>query len=198
MPDKFLNKYRIRSARLSTWDYSSNAAYFLTICTANRKNYFGEVIEAKMRLSAIGEFANQCWLNIPDHFPYFYLDEFIVMPNHIHGMVLIEQPYAENNKDFNTVDVPRGQSPRQSDIKQETKRKHPRFRNQGKKTISAMVGSFKSAVTKYCNENKLLFGWQTRFHDHIIRDTNEFYSIRHYIINNPAFWENDEFHSITT
>ena len=66
---------------------------------------------------------------------------------------------------------------------------HFRFRNQGKNTISAMVGSFKSAVTKLCNENNLPFGWQSRFHDHIISDKHEFYRIRNYIINNPANWK---------
>ena|SRR5438034_10305509 len=93
MPDKFLDRYRISSARLSNWDYSSNAAYFLTICTANRRHYFGEIINAEMRLSRIGEFANECWMNIPNHFPYFYLDAFVIMPNHVHGIVIIEKSY---------------------------------------------------------------------------------------------------------
>ena len=93
MPDKFLNRYRISSARLSNWDYSSNAAYFLTICTANRRHYFGEIINAEMRLSRIDEFANECWMNIPNHFPYFYLDAFVIMPSHVHGIVIIEKPY---------------------------------------------------------------------------------------------------------
>ena len=72
---------------------------------------------------------------------------------------------------------------------------HFRFRNPGKNTISSMVGSFKSAVSKYCSENNLPFGWQSRFHDHIIRDKHEFYKIRHYIINNPAKWKQDQFFS---
>src|SRR5262245_22938523 len=97
MPDKFKNRYRIPSARLANRDYSSNGAYFITICTANRKDYFGEIINGEMKLSRIGEYANKCRIEIPNHFPHFYLNEFIVMPNHIHGIVLIEKPYIDNN-----------------------------------------------------------------------------------------------------
>ena len=179
MPDKFKNRYRSASARLANWDYSSNGAYSITICTENRKHYFGEIINAKMKFSPIGEYANKCWIDIPNHFPHFYLDEFIVMPNHIHGIVMIEKPCNDGNSKTNQNDV----TP-----------KHPRFRNQGRNTISAMVGSFKSAVTKYCNENKLPFGWQSRFHDHVIRDADGLFAIRNYIRHNPANWTNDEFH----
>ena len=73
-------------------------------------------------------------------------------------------------------------------------RKHPRYGNQGKNTISAIVGSFKSSVTKWCNENKLKFGWQSRFHDHVIRTDLEYDRIRNYIKNNPAKWADDKFY----
>jgi len=176
MPDKFRNKYRIASTRLSNWDYSSNAAYFITINTANRKHYFGRVNNARVELSAIGDIANECWLNIPHHFPHFTLDEFVIMPNHVHGIVLIEKPYVAVNPDFKLIET-------------DKESKHPRFRNQRKNTISAMVGSFKSAVTKKCNETGLKFGWQSRFHDHIIRDPEEFHRTRKYILINPRRWK---------
>ncbi|HKO79367.1 MAG TPA: hypothetical protein VJU78_03190, partial [Chitinophagaceae bacterium] len=83
--------------------------------------------------------------------------------------------------------------PQQSAISQSGKQPHPRFRNQGKNTISSMVGSFKSVVTKKCNEHNFTFGWQSRFHDHIIRDNDEFNRIKNYIANNPANWEQDKF-----
>lgn len=191
MPDKFLNKYRIPSARLSKWDYSSNAAYFLTICTASRQHYFGEIINSELQLSKIGQYAAACWINIPDHFPYFYLDAYIVMPNHVHGIILIEKPYLVERRHALSLQ----HSNNTATEKSESQTPHFRFRNQGKNTISAMVGSFKSAVTKLCNENKLPFGWQSRFHDHIIRYKHEFYQIRNYIINNPAKWKQDRFYS---
>jgi putative transposase len=178
MSIKFRNKYRIPSARLSTWDYGNDGSYFITICTARRKHYFGEIINAEMQLSKIGELANKIWNAIPDHFPHFYLDAFTVMPNHLHGIILIKKPY-----------------PNRGLIAHPPKPNHPRFRNQGKKTISSMVGSFKSAVAKYCNENNLPFGWQARFHDHIIRNDEELYVIRNYIINNPRNWKEDKFYS---
>jgi len=155
-----------------------------------------------MQLSKIGEKVNKCWHDIPNHFPHFFLDEFTVMPNHIHGIVLIEKPYIDNGKRFNVVETRHVLSLRKTDTGQskpekteESKQSHPRFRNQGKNTISSMIGSFKSSVTKYCNENKLPFGWQSRFHDHIIRDNDEFHRIRNYIMNNPANWKEDKFFS---
>lgn len=195
MANKYLNKYRIPSARLSSWDYGSNGAYFITICTAKRQNYFGEIINAEMHLSKIGEMANQCWLAIPDHFLFVLLDAFIVMPDHTHGIIIIDNP--DNDGGGNRiVETGHALSLREQESEpRQIKQPHPRFRNQGKNTISSMIGSFKSAVTKYCNENKLPFGWQSRFHDHIIRDKDEFYRIRNYIINNPANWKEDNFFS---
>jgi len=200
MPDKFQNRYRIASARLSTWDYSSNAAYFITICTARRQHYFGVIINSEMQLSKIGEYATECWMKIPNHFPYYHLDEFVVMPNHLHGIVVIEKPFIDNSRGSIFVETTHALSPRQSNIteteKLEPKPQHFRFRNQGKNTISAMVGSLKSAVTKLCNENKLAFGWQSRYHDHIIRDKDEYYRIKNYIITNPSNWKDDRFYSL--
>ena len=247
MADKYQNKYRIPSARLSLWDYSSSAAYFITVCTANREHYFGEIIDDKMQLSEIGKKANNNWLDISNHFSFVILDEFIVMPNHIHGIIVINKPgniiavnvdnasdnVAQNDgsnivtndrpnispnvrtvsSDGNGVETghalslqrPSFQSDQSSDNQSQQlnqpsqpdqikTKPHPRFRNQGKNSISAMIGSFKSAVTKCCNENKLPFGWQSRFHDHIIRDNNEFIRIRDYIINNPMNWKEDKFY----
>ena len=208
MADKYRDKYRIPSARISNWDYSSNGAYFITICTAKRQNYFGEIINAEMHLSKIGEMANQCWLAIPDHFPFVLLDAFVVMPNHIHGIIIIDKPDNDSGGDViveigHAVETghalslqEREQEQERESEPQQTKQIHPRFRNQGKNTISSMIGSFKSAVTKYCNENKLPFGWQSRFHDHIIRDNDEFHRIMNYIINNPANWKDDKFFSL--
>ena len=97
MDDKFNNKYRIPPARLTDWDYGSHGLYYITICTKNRLNYFGEIIAdqhvetqyfASLDRTPMGEVAHQNWLKIPDHFNFIELDEFIVMPNHIHGILL--------------------------------------------------------------------------------------------------------------
>ena len=139
-----------------------------------------------MQLSSIGEKAYECWQDIPGHFQFVSLDAFVVMPNHTHGIIIIDKPVETGH----ALSLPHALSQHQ-----QFKQPHPRFRNQGKNTISAMVGSFKSAVTKWCNENNLRFGWQTRFHDHIIRDNEEFDRIRNYILNNPANWNTDKFFS---
>ncbi len=107
MLDKFQNKYRIPSARLKNWDYGSDAIYFVTICTANRECYFGEIVETQnlaspyqMEYSELGKIANQCWIEIPKHFPFVILDKFVVMPNHVHGIIIIDKPmkkYGDGN-----------------------------------------------------------------------------------------------------
>jgi len=111
MSDRFHDKYRIPSARASWWDYGRNAAYFVTICTEGRDCYFGNIAGAsqtaeilktvetlhatslhqKNILSPIGEIAQSCWKEIPEHFPYVQLDSFVVMPNHVHGIIIIDK-----------------------------------------------------------------------------------------------------------
>ena len=91
MPDKFKNKYRIKSARLQSWDYANNAAYFITICTKYREHYFGEIADDEMHLNEIGKFTEQEWIKTPELRPDMNLElgEFVVMPNHFHGIVNI-------------------------------------------------------------------------------------------------------------
>ena len=100
---KYQNKYRIPSARAPFWDYGWNAAYFVTICTHNRMHWFGEIVNGEMILSDIGKIAQQCWLEIPQHFPFVKLDAFVVMPNHIHGILIIDKPETHANPDHNSI-----------------------------------------------------------------------------------------------
>ena len=86
MPDKFQGKYRIASARLQSWDYGANGAYFITICTKNRKYFFGEIENHQMILNDIGKLAEKYWIEIPAHFTFIELGEFVIMPNHTHGI----------------------------------------------------------------------------------------------------------------
>ena len=91
----FRDKYRIESARLKGWDYRSAGHYFVTICTRNREHFFGEVAEGDMRLSPVGEIAVQFWAEIPSHHMGVELDGFVVMPNHVHGIIVIVGGVAE-------------------------------------------------------------------------------------------------------
>ena len=90
--DKFQNKYRIPSTRLQNWNYGWNGAYFITICTENRNHYFGEIAEGKLMFSEIGSIVEKYWLEIPGNFPYAKLDVHVVMPNHVHGIIIIDKP----------------------------------------------------------------------------------------------------------
>src|SRR5690606_34421585 len=92
MVKKFKGKYRIESIRAQWWDYGWNGAYFITICTKNRKHYFGNIVNNKMVLSPLGIIADIFWHEITNHSKHVSLGEFVVMPNHIHGILLIDKP----------------------------------------------------------------------------------------------------------
>lgn len=95
MNNKYLNKYRIASARLQSWDYGSNGYYFITICTAGMEHFFGEVektTNAKMQHNEMGKIAHRYWEEIPVHFPFVELGNFVIMPNHVHGILIINKP----------------------------------------------------------------------------------------------------------
>jgi putative transposase len=90
MAEKFNDKFRIPSARLQNWDYSSAGVYFITICTYNRKHFFGECVKGKMNLSTIGLIVQGCWYDIPNHTSAnIILDKFVIMPNHLHGILIL-------------------------------------------------------------------------------------------------------------
>ena len=190
MTEKFQNKYRIKSTRLQNWDYGSNAAYFVTICTQNREHYFGEIINGSMYLSEIGHLANKYWLEIPEHFPFVELDAFVVMPNHVHGIIIINKP--NNDRTVETRHALSLPIPSQPQLQNETIGQQ-RFQNQGKGSLSAIIGSYKSVLTKNARKIHADFAWQSRFHDHIIRNDDSLQRIRDYIINNALRWREDKF-----
>ncbi len=96
----YKNKYRIASARRDGYDYSKNGFYFITICTIDRIFFFGDIVDAEMKLSPIGDCAQNCWVEIPSHFPFVKLYEFVVMPNHIHGILQIAKTPPVETQDF--------------------------------------------------------------------------------------------------
>ena len=182
MIDKYQNKYRIPSARLQNWDYGWNATYFVTICTQNREYYFGDVVNHKMQLSEIGHIAQSCWQEIPKHFPFVILDAFIIMPNHVHGIVVIDKPgdvETLHATSLHTTPTPKNQKMASISPKQGS--------------LSTIIRSYKSVVTKNARNIHADFGWQPRFHDHIIRNNKSFQTISEYIVNNPMKWKDDKF-----
>lgn len=153
-----------------------------------------------MNLSQVGIIADILWHEIPNHFKFVELGDFIVMPNHIHGILIINKPKFDN-VDNNNININVETGPALS-IQQPSKQpsQQPigkqRFQNIGNDTISSIIGSYKSAVTKHANRLGYLNGWQTRFHDHIIRNDQEYQRISDYIVSNPLKWKDDRFFSI--
>lgn len=178
MKDKYRGKYRNKSIRLQNWDYSWNAAYFVTICTHQRRCFFGEVVSGKMKLSPVGIIADILWHEIKNHAQNVELGAYVVMPNHIHGILILN---GNNNV---------GTTHALSLLQQQTIGQQ-RFQNQGKNTLSSIVGSYKSAVTRHARRLGFDFAWQPRFYEHIIRNEKSFENISNYIINNPEKWGND-------
>jgi len=217
MSDKFMDIYRIPSARLENWDYGWKAAYFVTICTAGREHYFGTITNGEMILSEIGRIAQQEWLKTPIIRPdmNIRLDEFVVMPNHIHGIIIIgKNQYNQCNSGINEVETRCIASPQQPYSNEQQGIASPqqnklvgqppiqpdelpiprnKFAPQSK-NLASIIRGFKSSVTTQSRSIHADFAWQSRFHDHIIRDKQSYYLIRKYIRNNPANWENDQFY----
>ncbi|NOU17220.1 MAG: transposase [Bacteroidales bacterium] len=207
--DRFQNKYRIPSSRLQNWDYCWAGAYFITICTKDRKNYFGNITNGEMQLSGAGILGNVFWYEIKNHAKNVELGAFVVMPNHVHGILILN---GENGNDNNNViDIGNGNDmgivvgnvetghalSLQPQPSQQTEKTigQQRFQNIGKNTVSSIIGSYKSAVTKHANRLGFALKWQERFYDHIIRNDGEYQRITQYIITNPLKWGEDKFYS---
>jgi REP element-mobilizing transposase RayT len=126
---KYKNKYRIATIRLKNYDYSQNGCYFVTICTKDKQKYFGNIENEKMVLNEIGEIVEKFWLEIPKHFPSVVLDEFVIMPNHVHGIIIINK-LADEMPTLFAVET--------RHCLVSTTEKINRFQNQGKNTISSI------------------------------------------------------------
>jgi putative transposase len=172
------NKHHRRSIRLKHYDYASLGAYFVTICTYNRQCLFGQITDGKMVLNDAGREVEHCWNEIPAHFPHVALDEFVVMPNHVHGIIVITVGVRH------AVPLPNPVQP-----------KSEHFQKPIAGSIPTIIRSFKSAVTKRINQTRKTPGvtlWQRNYYERIIRNENEMNTIRQYIINNPLNWRSDE------
>ena len=181
---RYNNKYRIPSARLQGWDYSCNGVYFITICTLNNIHYFGDIINGKMQLSNIGVIADIFLYEIKNHTKNTALNTFVVMPNHIHVILMINKPIT--NTSVETLHA--------TSLSRRKQNKQMASIAPKSASISTIIRSYKSAVTKHSHRLGYKFSWQSRFHDHIIRNDESFNQITEYITNNPQNWEKDKFH----
>ncbi len=164
--------------RLRNYDYSAAGAYFVTVCAAERKPLLGAVAAGGMRLSPWGEIVERCWLETPAHFPRAELDEWQVMPNHFHGILVIKS---------HALALGPGASEGLPEIKAQ-------FGKPVADSLATMIGAFKSAVTKCIGRHEGARGlavWQAKFYDHVVRDDAAMNRIREYIATNPMRWHLD-------
>ena len=153
--------------RLSGYDYSSAGLYFVTICSSQKLCTFGTISEFQCSVLPLGALIEQCWLSIPDWFPEVTLDQFIVMPNHFHGILQLLPLEWRKGKDTCGMGLP------------------------------TVISSFKSGVTRRAKESQLLSEgsvWQRGYHDRIIRSEAALMQIRRYIVDNPAKWQMDKYY----
>lgn len=171
-----------RSIRLKEFDYSQPGWYYVTICTQNKKCLFGAILKSKMVLNEYGKIVEEEWLKTKEIRKNIDLDYYCVMPNHLHGIIIIENKIVGANSN----------SPLQYNYENKKKLISP------SQTIGAIVRGFKGAVTKQINGLRNTPGnvvWQRNYFEHILRKENDLYNTRNYIQNNPLKWELDELFS---
>ncbi|AJO88633.1 TPA: transposase [Haemophilus influenzae] len=164
-----------RSIRLKHYNYRSEGFYFITICCKNKECLFGHIINQQMQLNDLGNYVKQCWENIPMFFPQVRIDEFVIMPNHLHGIIeIIEQVKGKCNL---PLQLRATQLPQKGTSQ----------------TIGSIVRGFKAGVTSWARKNSEIFDvWQRNYYEHIIRDEKSYLQIYEYIQNNPILWEQDQ------
>ena len=185
-------RYHRRSIRLKGYDYTRAGAYFVTLCTQDRACVFGSVANGEMRPNEYGREVAGCWLWLAERYPYVTLDEWVVMPNHVHGIIVI----TDGNDRAGGSDGGRGGSrtaptgPRNAPTGSVGQPAVPMKR----KPLGRLIGAFKTVSTKHVNEIRSTPGaklWQRNYYDHVIRDDLSLRRIREYIANNPSRWALD-------
>ncbi len=168
------DQHRRRSIRLTGYDYSQNGAYFVTVCTKNRECLLGEIENGEMRLNDAGRIVMEEWIKTAEIRSGIELDACVVMPNHVHGIVVITHGRDTLHRRGDRPVAPTGPQPG---------------------SVGAIMAGFKSAVTKRINEMRQMPGeplWQRNYYEHVIRNEDELNRIRQYINDNPAKWDMDK------
>lgn len=203
-----------KSPRYQWYDYTSTGSYFITICTKNREEYFGKIKDGKMIVNEIGKIVETYRYEIPNHFEHVELSEFVVMPNHIHGIVIIKSDYNQTdrrdaitarpinqiktmcpinqtdpNNQFVASQININNSDRMAHDAIPTLIKSPQYGS-----LWYIINQFKWSITKFARKNNIPFQRQPRFHDHIIRNEIELQNIQQYIYANPTNRKKDLFY----
>jgi len=159
-----------RSIRLKDYDYSQPGAYFVTICAKGRECLFGHVIDGMMLPNDSGKIAVSCWHDLTTHYEYVGLDAFVVMPNHVHGIIILRHP----------DDGGAGLKPA------------PTLKRHGLPEIVRAFKTFSSRRINILRSSPGMPVWQRNYYEHVIRNEHDMHAVREYIVNNPAGWNKDE------
>jgi putative transposase len=187
------NRHR-RSIRLRDYDYSLPGAYFVTICASERGSLFGGIADGQVQLTREGQIAHENWLTIPDHFLWVTLDCCVIMPDHLHGIIVIADRGDGTRRESELAGAAPGDDvgarhavPLQNVPRQTVER----FGHPVASSVPTIVRSFKAATTKRISEMRGTSGaavWQRGYHEHVVRDEADLDRIRKYIADNPVRW----------
>ena len=177
LPDRIVSELppKRQSIRLKDYDYAQPGAYFVTICTHDRRCLWGSVQAGKASLSGLGQIVAECWKDIPTHFPPVGVDIYCVMPNHLHGILMFSETCRGT-----TCRAPTGET--------------ERFSQPVSGSLPTVIRTFKAAVTKHVRRMTRISDfrvWQRGYYERVIRDERELELAREYIANNPLGWEED-------
>ena len=192
-------KHNRRSIRLNGYDYTTPGAYFITVCTFQRESLFGEVVDGAVKLNDLGKIVNHAWHDLPNHYSHVIMDQFCIMPNHIHGIIILNdhirntggsetRPYKNSRTDKNTH--PDNYTQPYNNTRSFNSHPHP-DKHHG---LPEIVRAFKSFSSRRINELLESPGvptWQRNYYDHIIRDEHELRAVQDYVLSNPLNWESD-------
>jgi len=205
-------RHHRRSIRLRNYDYSSAGAYFVSILVKQRECLLGEVVDGEIRLSEIGEIAEAIWERLPERYPGVELDEFVVMPNHVHGIIVItveaEGAISQTVGAYGRVssgevvravhEPPLRAPPLRSPVRELSRSTAPPTAQERRRMLlPKIIGYFKMNTAKRANLLRALPGvpfWQRDYYEHVIRDPAELERIRDYVAHNPLKWELDQVH----
>ncbi len=189
------------SIRLCEYDYSQAGAYFVTVCSWERECRFGNVEGGDIRLNRLGEIVRDEWLRTAEIRMEIELGEYVVMPNHLHGIILITDTVGAHGVRPSEVEIDRipKESTRRTEMGQTPTGRTPcaPTMNRKPKSLGALIAGFKSSVTKRINILRDKPGgpmWQRNYYEHVIRDEADYRRIADYITHNPLRWTEDSLH----
>ena len=206
MPNKFRNKYRIPSNRWQFWNYSDPGSYFITICIQHRVEKFheisllGNIINGEIHLSEYGQIVKNEFYQMRNYNERAILDEWVIMPNHVHFIITLRKydvPVEKIHEFSLPPTIPTSSTIQPTPSTENDIKQYRRLRR--KMLIPMIAGKFLQQTSKQINILRNTPGaktWQPNYHDHVIRDKQEYERIRQYIINNPAKWEHDTLNGV--